>query len=185
MRRVLSKLSCAIALVGFTGLASSAHATLFYESLGDTSAYVYDWAIGSTYTNYAFSALNDAYVGQWQVDQGPSWNTVPIAYSGVLAAALLFGGTAADYVISTVDSNPANINGLAWVSTWGGACGGDYPCGTQVADTFVQGTEQAPAPVPGCGLLSLAFFAVLGLRTRTRTFLRSASGWLWAPTART
>lgn len=80
------------------------------------------------------------YVGSWEVDQGPSWTTVPPAYSGQEAAAFLFGGTASDYVISTVDSNPADIDGLTWVSTWGGACGGSFPCGTQVADSFVQST---------------------------------------------
>lgn len=78
------------------------------------------------------------YVGSWTVDQGPSWTVVPPAYTGQEAAALLFGGTAADYYISTIDNTVANIDRLSWVSTWGGACGGTFPCGTKVADTFAQ-----------------------------------------------
>lgn len=80
------------------------------------------------------------FVGSWQVDQGPRWTVVPPAYSGQEAAALLFGGSASEYVISTVDNNPADINNLTWVSTWGGACGGSFPCGTTVAQNSVVST---------------------------------------------
>jgi hypothetical protein len=63
------------------------------------------------------------YVGSWQVDQGPSWTgsppNGPLAYTGQEAAALLFGGSASNYVISTISSNPADINGLAWYSIIG------------------------------------------------------------------
>ena len=37
--------------------------------------------------------------------------------------------------------------------------------------------EAAPAPVPGGGVLSLAFFAIVFLRSQAATFLRSAYGW--------
>jgi hypothetical protein len=80
------------------------------------------------------------FVGSWQVDQGPRWTEVPTAYTGQEAAAFLFGGVASDYVISTIDNTVGNIDRLAWVSTWGGACGGNFPCGTKVADTFKQST---------------------------------------------
>ena len=80
------------------------------------------------------------FVGSWQVDQGPSWGAVPTAYTGQQAAALLFGGSASDYAISTVDSDPAHIDHLAWISTWGGACGGSSPCGTQAAENYVVST---------------------------------------------
>ena len=88
------------------------------------------------------SAANAAlvFVGSWQVDAGPSWTAVPDAYTGQEAAALLFGGTAFDYSISTIDADPDNVDFLAWVSTWGGACGGTYPCGTKVAENFETST---------------------------------------------
>ena len=74
------------------------------------------------------------FVGSWTVDQGPSWMTQPTAYTGQEAAALLFGGSASDYMISTVGADPAAVNRLSWVSTWGG---GEHPnSGTQVADTY-------------------------------------------------
>ena len=80
------------------------------------------------------------YVGSWEVDDGPSWTNVPAAYTGQEAAALLFGGSPTDYVISTIDSVITNIDNLAWVSTWGGACGGSFPCGTKVAENFKTST---------------------------------------------
>src|SRR5215831_16133670 len=80
------------------------------------------------------------FVGSWEVDQGPSWTIVPPAYTGQEAAALLFGGSPGDYTISTVSANPHLVDGLTWVSTWGGACGGNFPCGTKVADNSVVNT---------------------------------------------
>lgn len=59
------------------------------------------------------------YVGFWSVGDGPSWTTNPKVYTGQEAAALLFGGTAADYAISTVDDNDANINFRSHVDGWG------------------------------------------------------------------
>lgn len=63
------------------------------------------------------------YVGSWQVDDGLDWFVSPpngpLAYTGQEAAALLFGGAASDYAISTLDSNAANINNMAWYSVIG------------------------------------------------------------------
>lgn len=81
------------------------------------------------------------YVGSWQVDQGPYWPTVPPAYTGQEAAALLFGGSPGNYLISTVSNDPTMINFSNWVSTWGGACGGTFPCGTIVPENFVMTTN--------------------------------------------
>jgi len=61
----------------------------------------------------AASAATYTFVGSWAPDDGPYWGTDPIAYSGVAAAALLFGGAASDYAISTVDDNPNDINFMA------------------------------------------------------------------------
>lgn len=65
------------------------------------------------------SAVTYTFVGSWSVfdPDAPQWFSSPpdgpLAYTGQEAAALLFGGTAANYVISTIDSNVANINFLA------------------------------------------------------------------------
>ncbi|MBX9897487.1 MAG: PEPxxWA-CTERM sorting domain-containing protein [Qipengyuania sp.] len=88
----------------------------------------------------ASAVTHIAFVGSWRVDDGPNWTVVPPAYTGQAAAALLFGGLASDYYISTVDNTVGNIDRQSWVSTWGGACGGSFPCGTKVADTFAQST---------------------------------------------
>jgi hypothetical protein len=93
-------------------------------------------AFGLALSNSAANAATVTFVGSWTVDQGPSWTVGPNAYTGQQAAALLFGGTASDYMISTIDNIVANINHFSWVSTWGGACGGTFPCGTQLADNF-------------------------------------------------
>jgi hypothetical protein len=59
------------------------------------------------------------YVGSWNVEAGPAWGTVPTAYTGQAAAAFLFGGTASDYVVSTVSNDPTQVNFENWVDGWG------------------------------------------------------------------
>jgi len=67
------------------------------------------------------------FVGSWEVGQSgaPGWSDAqfspngPLAYTGQEAAALLFGGTASDYRISTISSLIADINDSAWYSVWG------------------------------------------------------------------
>lgn len=80
------------------------------------------------------------YVGSWEVDSGPRWNATPTpaALSGQEVAALLFGGLASNYVISTVDSSVADINFDSWVSVYGGTstCSG-LQCGEIVGDSSV------------------------------------------------
>ena len=92
-------------------------------------------AIVATVAAASASAV-PVFVGSWAVDQGPRWTVVPPAYTGQEAAALLFGGVASDYLISTIDNSVANIDDMAWISTWGGACGGTFPCGTKVGEGF-------------------------------------------------
>lgn len=78
------------------------------------------------------NAATYTFVGSWSVynDAAPEWNDSayastngPLAYTAQEAAALLFGGSASDYVISTVDNNPLNVNFQAWydVIGYGGA----------------------------------------------------------------
>lgn len=69
------------------------------------------------------------YVGSWDLsdlngnynnpDNPYLWTNNPTVFSGVEAAAHLFGGNASEYVISTIDSNVANINRLAFLDGWG------------------------------------------------------------------
>jgi hypothetical protein len=58
------------------------------------------------------------YAGSWHVGDGPVWTSNPQVLNGLETAALLFGGSAGDYAISTIDTNPANINFSAFVDGW-------------------------------------------------------------------
>jgi hypothetical protein len=80
------------------------------------------------------SATTYTYVGSYTVDSGPIWGSNPLAYSGVSAAALLFGGSSSDYVISTVDDNAADINFMANYDVIGGSS-------EVFADDYFRGTE--------------------------------------------
>ncbi len=66
------------------------------------------------------------YVGSWDVYENPNaptWSSSPpngpLAYTGQEAAALLFGGSPSDYSISTIGTNPSNVNNMAWYDTIG------------------------------------------------------------------
>jgi hypothetical protein len=65
------------------------------------------------------------FVGSWDVfsPNAPVWDgsppNGPLAYTGQEAAALLFGGTASNYAISTIDNLTANINNKAWYDVIG------------------------------------------------------------------
>ena len=89
------------------------------------------------------SAATYTYVGSWNVATGdysdPSnpllWTNNPAVFTGQEAAAYLFGGDAADYVISTVSDLVADINFSAWLDGWGD--GNTYgPGGTPAAQDF-------------------------------------------------
>ena len=78
------------------------------------------------------NAATYSFVGSWSVanSAAPYWSDSayestngPLAYTAQEAAALLFGGSASDYVISTIDNNPLNINFKGWydVIGYGGA----------------------------------------------------------------
>jgi hypothetical protein len=79
------------------------------------------------------------FVGQWHVGDGPNWPTNHTAYSGQEAAALLFGGTASDYVISTADNVVGDINHMAWMDVLGGPI-------IQQAENFSNGTDYLVYP---------------------------------------
>ena len=70
---------------------------------------------------FAAPAQADTYTfaGSWYVGEGPIWNGNPTVYSALETAALLFGGNASDYAISTLGNDPNQINFMAHVDGWG------------------------------------------------------------------
>jgi hypothetical protein len=128
------------------------------------------------------------YVGSFQVDQGPGWSPAPTAYSGQEAAAVVFGGPAGQYAISTVSTS---INHLAWYSIWGTGSAqkaedfslntgglyaneGDYSAyirdwahGSQFTN-YVFSNAQGVSPVPEPGTLALLSTGIVGLAGATR-----------------
>ncbi|WP_156255790.1 PEPxxWA-CTERM sorting domain-containing protein [Sandarakinorhabdus oryzae] len=88
------------------------------------------------------AAVTYTYVGSWRVDGTPYTGVNP-AFTGQAAAAFIFGGSASNYAISTVDANPANIDFQSWVSVWFAGsfpdCPG-FPCGRKVAQDFAVST---------------------------------------------
>ena len=75
-------------------------------------------ALAVTTVAGAAGAVTYTYVGSWHVGDGPVWTSNPAVYTGQEAAALLFGGVASDYAISTVDNLVADINFMAHVDGW-------------------------------------------------------------------
>jgi hypothetical protein len=69
----------------------------------------------------AVASAQYTFTGSWYVGQGPLWSTnpPPLVYSAQEAAALLFGGSPSDYVISTMGLDPSAINFMAYVDGWG------------------------------------------------------------------
>ena len=79
----------------------------------------------------ASDAATYVFVGSWNLGEGPEWTDNPAVYSGQQAAAYLFDGTAADYVISTAGMDVALINFSTWLDGW--------------ADEFTYGLNDTPA----------------------------------------
>lgn len=67
----------------------------------------------------AAQAVTYTYVGSWHVGDGTLWTDNPPVYSAQDAAALLFGGSASDYAISTAGTSVAAIDFMAHVDGWG------------------------------------------------------------------
>src|SRR5690554_2355955 len=66
-------------------------------------------------------AITPIYVGSFNTNDGPNWNDAPPALSAIEAAALIFGGRAVDYVISTNPNttDPSTITHTAWATKYG------------------------------------------------------------------
>ena len=139
----------------------------------------------------------EIYVGNYQVDDGPIWTTNPTVYSATEAAALLFGGVASDYDISTVSSDPTQINNMGWYTVWGiaggaifnedykldlGAPGYNAPGGTNTAASaytndnargaqytnFAFRVSAPAAQVPEPGSIALLAMGLLGFVVQRR-----------------
>lgn len=156
------------------------------------------------------SAVTYTYVGSWSVynDAAPYWAGSPpdgpLAYTGQEAAALLFGGSASDYVISTIDSSVANINFMAnydvigygaavfaqdysskYLGLYYGPTSG-YDLGNRnnaasafVRDNFVQSVNYAfkisdAVPEPGSWALMVVGFGIVGASMRRRSAVVAA-----------
>jgi hypothetical protein len=103
-------------------------------------------AISALFVAFAGATAANAaliYVGSWEVSDGPTWQTLPLAYTGQEAAALLFGGSASDYVISTMGTDPGLVNNSAWYSVVG--FDGPNNGGVLLAQDYVSAaSSQAP-----------------------------------------
>lgn len=151
-------------------------------------------------------AATYTFVGEWSVhgSGAPDWldpayeaTNGPLAYTAQEAAALIFGGSASDYVISTVDNNPLNVNFSAWYAVLGyqgtvfaqdysNKFEGQYygpldsfnsgnpnnAASAYVRDYFVAGSNYAfrvtPVPEPENMALLLAGGAVVGFARRRK-----------------
>lgn len=82
-------------------------------------------------TGSAYAAPVITYVGSYQVDQGLHWSHGPAPYSAAGAAALLFGGVASDYDISTIGADISTIDNFGWYSIYG------VPDGTKFAEDYL------------------------------------------------
>lgn len=68
----------------------------------------------------ASASADPIFVGQWDLFGGESWATATApVLTGQEAAALLYGGLASDYLISTNGDDAANINFSAWYDRYG------------------------------------------------------------------
>jgi len=92
------------------------------------------------------------FVGSWHVGEGPQWSAaVQTAYSGQEAAALLFGGSADDYAISTISDQIGDIDFMAWYDGYGigmGKLAHDFENG----DLYTNGVRSAYILDNSCGV---------------------------------
>jgi hypothetical protein len=109
----------------------------------------------------AFAA--PTYVGSWDLYSGAYWQTKPPTYTGQEAAALLFGGVASDYLVSTAGSDAGAINEQAWYDRYGygpAQFAQDYRVDSAVLgkyDTYGDTSAMIVDNAAGRGLINYAF----------------------------
>jgi hypothetical protein len=69
----------------------------------------------------ALASATPIFAGQWDLYSNPYWqdNPPPSVLSGQQAAAILFGGSPSDYLISTAGTNATDIDYMAWYDHYG------------------------------------------------------------------
>lgn len=98
----------------------STHNSDFHEAIMKNTKVLFAAALLAATVSAQAAPL---YVGSYEVDDGPNWTTNPVVYSATEAAALLFGGVASDYDISTISSDLLTIDNMGWYTIWGIAGG--------------------------------------------------------------
>jgi autotransporter-associated beta strand protein len=73
----------------------------------------------TTFSGSISDSTGLAFIGSWRVDSGAAYTSRPPVYSGVEAAALLFGGNAASYRVSTISDQISQIDDRAWLAYYG------------------------------------------------------------------
>ncbi len=106
------------------------------------------------------------YVGFYEVNDGPSWPTNPPVYSGVGAAALLFGGSSNEYSISINSSqDPTTITHTAYYDGWG------EHSGMVFADTYSLDAVPAGYSAPGGTATARSAYVSDGLSNAYRNYV--------------
>lgn len=101
----------------------------------------------------SYANASPVFVGNWHVGDGPQWNaSVQTAYSGQAAAALLFGGNASDYFISTISDQVADINHMAWMDQYGYGIGGILSESFSDGAQYTSGVHSAYIQDNSCGV---------------------------------
>ena len=95
------------------------------------------------------------FVDSWHVGDGPQWSAdlpdYQDTYTGQETAALLYGGVASDYVISTVSDLVAEINNLAWYDIYGSGGFAELAHDFDNGDVYSNGVRSAYILDHSCG----------------------------------
>lgn len=127
-------------------------------------------------------ATQSTFVGSWRMDNinggygNPSnpwiWSANPQSMSAVETAAFLYGGSPADYEISTAGNNPASINHRAWVDGFGD---GQYMIGAGASESFKLQTGTGYADPGGSGTAYSAYVVDRATSTQVNYAFRVAA----------
>ena len=138
----------------FTGTCSDCIGTAKAELKVKSSYNLGDTISSSNFVSFHYDGTNKLDAFTFTVPDVTSYSGSISTYPGMNTISL-FSGSLFFHAYNTGVWSAGHPSDQGTGGTWGPA-------------------NPAPAPVPGAGLLSLAFFALAGLRSRARTFLKSA-----------